>query len=85
MRTITRRIGKLMDRLLPCNTQPSRIWVLTNPGYEFALDLDRCAQILDECGFLPKARFGVLNFCDIPDGLSAVELEKFLRERGSET
>jgi hypothetical protein len=84
MRTITRRIGKLKDRLLPCTAQPPRIWVLTKPGCEFALDLDRCAQILDECGFLPSARFGVLNFCGIPDGLSAAGLEKFLRERSSE-
>lgn len=84
MRTITRRIGKLKDFLLPCNAQPLRLWVLTEPGCEFALNLDSCVQILDECGFLPTGRFGVLNFCGIPDGLSAEELEKFLRERGSE-
>jgi len=48
------------------------------------LDLDRCVQILDECGNLPTARFGVLNFCGIPDGLSADELEKCLRDWGSE-
>ena len=79
MRTITKRIGKLKDQLLPGNGQPLRLWVLTKPGCEFALDLDRCVQILDECGFLPTVRFGVLNFCGIPDGLSAGELEKFLR------
>jgi hypothetical protein len=62
-----------------------RLWVLTKPGCEFALDLDRCVQILDECGFLPTARFGVLDFCGIPDGLSAEELEKFLRERARKT
>jgi len=84
MRTITRRIGRLKDRLLPCNAQPLRIWVLTKPGCEFALDLDRCVQILDECGSVPTARFGVLNLCGIPDGLNAEELEKFLRERVSE-
>jgi len=83
MRTIVRRIGKLQDRLLLCNEHTLRIWVLTKPGCEFALDLGRCVQILDECGFRPTARFGVLNFCGIPAGLSGEELEKFLRERCS--
>jgi hypothetical protein len=84
MRTITRRIGKLKDLLLPRHAQHLRIWVLTNPGCEFALELDKCGEILDECGFLPTGRFGVLNFCGIPDGLNAEELAKFLREWGAE-
>ena len=50
--------------------QEQRLWVTTLTG----CDLDRCTQILDECGFLPTGRFGVLNFCGIPDGLSAEEL-----------
>jgi hypothetical protein len=81
MKTITRRIEKLTDRLLPGDENPVRIWVLTNPACELALDLDRCTAILDESGFLPKGRFAVVNLCGIPDGLNADELEKFLRER----
>jgi len=84
MRTITRRIRKLTDRLLPGDASPMRIWVLTKPACELALDLDRCTEILDECGFLPMGRFAVVNLCGIPDGLNADELEKFLRKRGSE-
>ena len=52
---------------------------------ELALDLDRCAEILDECGFLPKGRFCVVNLCGIPDGLNAKELEKYLRQNGAQT
>ena len=83
MRTINRRIGKLTDRLLPGDASPLRTWVLTNLGCELALDLDRCTEILDECGFLPAGRFGVVNLCGIPEGLSADELERFLREKSA--
>jgi len=83
MRTISRRIGKLKDRLVPRNAKALRIWVLTKAGCELALDWNVCAQILDECGFLPTGRFGVVNLCGIPDGLSAKELEKVLREQGA--
>jgi hypothetical protein len=53
-------------------------------GREFALDQDRCIEILGESGFLPKTRFGVLSFCGIPDGLNAEELENYLRTNGTQ-
>jgi hypothetical protein len=54
-------------------------------GRELALNDDRCVDILRECGFLPNGRsFAVVHFCDIPDGLNAVELETFLRQNGAE-
>ena len=40
-------------------------------------------DILSECGFLPTTRFGCLNFCGIPDGLNAKELEQYLRKNGA--
>jgi hypothetical protein len=83
MKTIGSRVLKLENRLFPGNGQPQRLWVAVTPGCELALDLDRCVQILGECGFLPIGRFGVLNFCGIPDGLNSEELEKFLRRNGA--
>jgi hypothetical protein len=82
MKAIDSRIRRLQGRLCPDHGQPQRLWMLINPGYGLALDLDRCTQILDECGFLPKTRFGVVNLCGIPDGLNAKELEQFLRRNG---
>jgi hypothetical protein len=53
---------------------------------ELALDQDRCIEILRECGHLPTGPgFGIVNFCEIPEGLNAKELERYLREDGAET
>jgi hypothetical protein len=46
---------------------------------------DRCIQILDEYGFLPTDPVGLVNLCQLPDGLSAKGLERYLRENGAET
>jgi hypothetical protein len=85
MKTISNRIRKLEIRLFPDSGQPQRLWVSIESGCELALDPDRCTQILDECGFLPTGRFGVVNLCGISDGLNARELEQFLRRNGAET
>ena len=85
MKAIDSRIRRLRQQLCPDGGQEQRIWVTTLVGREFALDQDRCIEILGECGFLPKTRFGVLSFCGIPDGLNAKELEQFLRRNGVET
>ena len=85
MKTIHRRIRKLEDRVWPGNGRASILLVLCQAGWGLALDQDRCIEILGEAGFLPTGRFGVVNFCQIPDGLNAEELERFLRENGAET
>ncbi len=85
MRAIDSRIRRLQHRLCPDKGEPQRLWVLIKPGYGLALDLDTCTEILDESGFLPTGRFGVVNLCGIPDGLNAQELEKYLRRNRSET
>jgi hypothetical protein len=85
MKPIGNRIRKLEIRLFPDSGRPQRLWVLIESGFELALDLDRCTQILDECGLLPAGRFGVVNLCGIPDGLNAKELEKYLRRNRAET
>ena len=84
MKAIDSRIRRLQDRFCPENGQ-QRLWFTSAAGCELALDLDRCAEILDECGFLPKGRFCVVNLCGVPDGLNAKELEKFLRKNGAQT
>lgn len=85
MKAIDSRIRRLHGRLCPDDGQPQRLWVLIKAGYGLALDQDRCIQILDECGFLPTGRFGVVNLCGIPDGLNAEELENYLRTNGTRT
>ena len=83
MKAIDRRIRRLQGRLCPDYGQPQRLWVVQVVGRELALDSDRCVDILRECGFLPTGRFGIVNLCGIPDGLNAVELEKYLRTNGT--
>ena len=85
MKTVTRRIGKLEDTFRPGNGKPQLLLVVTAAGKELALDQDRCIQILRECGFLPTGPVGLVNLGEIPNGLDAEELERYLREQGAET
>jgi hypothetical protein len=86
IRALTRRIDKLEDLLgIAAAKRPCKVWVVRPFGRELALDDDRCLEILRECGFLPNSRsFAIVHLCDIPDGLNAEELKKFLRENGAE-
>ena len=83
MRAIDSRIRRLHQRLCPAEGQEQRIWVSVIYGQEFALDTDRCVDILRECGFLPTSPFGVVSLCGIPHGLNAKELENYLRTNGT--
>ena len=85
MKTIDSRIRRLEDRFSLGNGKPQLLLVACKAGWGLALDRDRCVQILGECGFLPTGPVGVVNLCQIPDGLNAEDLEKFLREDGAET
>ena len=84
MKAIDSRIRRLQQQLCPDEGQPQRIWVTVLAGQEFALDQDRCIEILRECGFLPSSRFVVLHFFGIPGGLNAKELEQYLRTNGAQ-
>jgi len=84
MKTIDRRIRKIESRFWPDN-KPQLLWVLCHAGWGLALDQERCIEILRECGFLPTGRFGVVNLTQVPDGLNAEELERFLRKNGTTT
>jgi hypothetical protein len=46
-----------------------------------ALEIDQCIAILAACGFV-RPGMSVLDFLDIPDRLSAEELERYLQEHG---
>ena len=84
MKALNSRIRRLQQQLIPDNGQEQGIWLTVRYGQEFALDRDRCIEILRECGFLPTVRFVVLNFMDIPDGLNAKELEQYLLRNGAQ-
>ena len=85
MKAIDSRIRRLQSRLCPDNGQPQHFWIAVLAGAEFALDQHRCIEILGDCGFLPSTRFGVLDFCGIPDGLNGKQLEQYLRKNGEDT
>ena len=86
MRTVTRRIGRLEDRFSPGSGKRQCILlVVCKAGWGLALDRDACIQILRECGFLPTGPVGLVNLCQVPDGLNAEELDRHLRDNGAET
>jgi hypothetical protein len=86
VRTVRARIERLEDRISPGNGKPPLLRVVCNAGWGLALDQDRCLQILGESGFLPTGPgIALVNLLDVPDGLSAEELERHLREHGVET
>ena len=85
MRTISRRLQRLKEGLGLGPESEQLLLVVTAADRGLALDQDRCIQILRECGFLPTGPVGVVNLGDIPEGLNAEELERFLRKNGAET
>ena len=86
MKTLGRRLHKLEDHFWPADGKRQRILlILCRAGFELALDTNTCVQILDECGFLSTDQVGLVNLSDIPNGLSAMELERYLRENGATT
>ena len=85
MRTIARRLQKL-ERGFGLGPETDQLlMVVTTAGRGLALDQDRCVQILRESGFLPTGPVGVVNLGQIPEGLNAEQLERFLRKDGAET
>jgi len=84
MKSVERRIRRLEDRFAPHqDEEPVLIIVVNRVDRELALDRDACLQILREGGFLRGPAVRVVRLIDIPDGLNAADLEKFLQENGS--
>jgi hypothetical protein len=85
MKTISKRLVKLEDRLGIADGKPRILIVVTPVGRGLALDEDRCIEILGECGYLPPGTVRVVDLGRIPRGLNAKELESYLRKHGAET
>jgi hypothetical protein len=85
MRAISKRLCKLESQFGLGPETEQLLLVVTAADRGLALDQDRCIEILRESGFLPTGPVGVVNLGDIPEGLSAEQLEKFLRKNGAET
>ena len=85
MKTVARRIAKLEDQFGTAERESPVLLVMSCVWRELALAQDRCIEILRECRHLPTGPgFGIVNLCEIPDGLNAQELERYLREHGAE-
>jgi hypothetical protein len=85
VRTVTKRIDKLENRLGISPNQPRILVVICNAGWGLALEMDACNAILRECGFLPtRPGVSVVNFGCVPEDLNAQGLKKYLRESGAE-
>jgi hypothetical protein len=84
MRIVKCRISRLEDRFAPPqDEEPVLIVVVNRVDRELAMDDDACVKILREGGFLRGPSVRVVRLGDIPDGLNAASLEKFLLENGS--
>ena len=80
MKAINRRLRRLEDQFGPADGKPRFLLVVCEAGRGLALEKDTCIHILDECG----RRFVLVNFANVPMGLNAEELQRFLREHGAE-
>ncbi len=84
MRNLQRRIGQLEHRMA-ADKQDRLLFTLVRTEVEFALDTDRCVEILRDGGFIPAGRgLAILDFLSVPAGLNAKELERHLRDHGEE-
>ena len=65
--------------------KPPILFVVSSVGCRLALDRERCIEILGECGVLPTGpTFGVVDLLNVPKGLNAKEIEKYLRDHAAE-
>lgn len=86
MKTIHSRLRRLEDRFGLANGEPRLLLVVCPAGAEEVLDIDRCIQILDDCGSLPTHGPVLVDLMKlkIPLGLTENELEQHLREHVAE-
>jgi hypothetical protein len=69
MSQLTRRICRLEDQFGIEDGSSKGIQIVAS-RVGLALDAETCVEILRECGFLPIGPgFGLVNLCNIPDGL----------------
>ena len=80
MKSISRRIRRLEKSRAAEAQEKQLVIVACDDSWRLALDEHTCIKIIRECGFLPRGPIAILNFLEIPHGLNAEELERFLRE-----
>jgi hypothetical protein len=80
MNAVARRIRRLENQGGPLG---GRVFLVVTACVTSALDADTCVEILRECGFVPNRGFSVVNLYQVPDGLNAGEIEKYLRKNGA--
>ncbi len=83
MRAIDGRLSKLEQRFGIAGTAPRYLIILNDRELAHTDDADIYINILDEAGFLHTAGFGLVDFSQIPRGLSGKEAERFVRENGA--
>jgi hypothetical protein len=83
MKSIDGRISKLERRFGIADDRERFVVILDGAVSKRALSDDRCIQILDEAGLLHSSGVEVVDLTQIPNGLSAKETERFLRESGA--
>jgi len=84
MKTILKRVGRLEDRFGSANGKPQVLFIIHSAGWGLALDGDTCLQILRDTRSLSTGPTGLVNLCEVPDGLNADETQRFLREHAAE-
>jgi hypothetical protein len=82
MTNLQRRIEQL-EQPAGAGTQTGLRLIVMEAGATFAMDVDRCVEILAEGGFI-RPGCCVLDFLNIPHGLAQRELVAYLREHGGE-
>jgi hypothetical protein len=84
MKSIDGRLRELEDRFGIEKNKPRFVVIFDGAGSKRVLSDDNCIQILDEAGFLHTGGFGLVDLTQIPNGLSAKETERFLRDNGTQ-
>ena len=84
MSAIAKRLRRLEEKFGGADGEPPLLLFIYPAGQELALDREACKQVLRESGFLPTGRLGIIDFRTIPEGLTARETERFLRENAAE-
>lgn len=82
MTTVLRRIARLENATAAGKQQ--LLITIHSAGWGLALDSESCRQILRDTGFLPTGPTGLVNLCEVPDGLDREDTQKFLREHAAE-
>jgi len=81
---ILKRVARLEGRFGSANGKPQLLFIAHSAGWGLALDGDTCLQILRDTGFVSTGPTGLVNLCEVPDGLNTEETQMFLREHAAE-